>query len=202
MLNLAFVLVMSTFGFAQSNSASDPGNVLAQVDQYVGAQVFESVLACEKKSLFALPVIRLQLDCDDSGCWSSSESIETNEGFAQVSNCSADAVSIYYDTGKVWDIAKTDFISANGNLGRLYLTQIANFIGYDGTITVKSAALGKLTMDGGKVVEVMNIQADYNVTAYNHSWPVIVSVLKTDNGSAQVARLRFGSDTIFRLKGM
>lgn len=202
-LALLSLVLFSSASFAINNPVTDEKNVLLQVDSFLGHSGFESLLTCGKKAQFSTPLKKAELGCDDSGCWSLFESMDMAESAAEVANCSADAVSIYFDNGKIWDISKADYDSAQGNLARLFLTQVSNFIDNEGSVKVTGAAAAKITLVSGQVVEGMNIQAQFYLPGHTeHFYPMIISVMKTDNGAAQVVRFRFDSQTVIRLKGI
>lgn len=197
------LIFISSVSIAQTNPVIDEQNVLAQVDTYLGHQNFETTMACGSQAQFSTPLIKADLGCDDSGCWGSYESMDHQESSAQVGGCSADAVAIYYDNGKIWDISKTDYDQAKGNLSRLFMSQVSNFIDNEGSVKVIEAAPAKITLVSGQVVEGMNIKANFYLPGHtDRGFSMIVSVMKSPIGLSQVVRFRFESQTVFRLKGI
>lgn len=198
---VALVLFFSAQSlWAGPNPVLDPKNVLSQVDLFLGEQNFETTLVCESKARYFAPVQQADLGCDDSGCWSGYQTIESAEGNFEVHNCSADAVSIYSDTGYIWDISKADFEAVHGNMIRLFLPTVSDIFGYEGTVTLDSVVAAQYTLPSGIKLPAVNIQGEFRFPGAKYSFPLLVTVVKSAPGVAQMARLRLGNQSWLRLK--
>lgn len=199
-----FIFFLSLFAFqilwAEPNAVHDPKNVLAQVDKFLGSQSFESSLVCESKARYFAPVRVADLGCDEYSCWSAYQTQDTAEGNMEVHNCSPESVSIYSDDGRAWDISKAAFEAAHGNMLRLFLPTLGDFFGYAGEVTLEKATPAQYTLASGAKLEAMNVEGKFRLAGMKPSYSLLLTVVKSTPGVAQIARVRLENQSWLRLK--
>lgn len=194
---LITVLLVASLGFA--GVVLDPNKYLDQVDAFVGKQSFESTLKCESRARFFSPVRRAEFFCAADKLVTTEGQVGA-EGDSWVADCSEDAVTIYADNGLIWNITKTEFLNAQGNLARLFLPQVSNVFAQEGDITITGVGPAGYTMPSGEKLNAMNITADFRMIGTACSFPILITVVNKAPGVAQVARLRLENITWLRLK--
>lgn len=194
------IFAFSSMGWAQANRVHDPNQVLNQVDAFAGVGRFEDVLKCDSQARFFAPVQKAELTCDEYGCSATYQTAEYAEGGSVVANCSADAVSIYTDSGQILDITRDSFVANHSNMARIFLDNVANFLLHPGDVTLQSVTPAEYTLASGAKLPAVHVNGEFRLPGAKHAFPLLITVVKNAPGVAQIARLRLWEQTWFRLK--
>jgi hypothetical protein len=198
---LSLVVFASITVPAETTPVVDRNEALAKADAFLGSTAFETELPCESKAQYFTPVQTVEyFACDDLGCGAGYTSLDTNESMAQVANCTTEGVSIYFENGKIWDLSKSEYEANHQNIARLFLSNLSQYIGYTGDVTITESAPTQYTLGNGSKIEAMNLIGQFHLPGAKYSFDLIVTIVKDAPGVAKIARLRIGTQTWIRLK--
>ncbi len=207
-----FIVLLAVWASGVSNvnaqtMIEDPGHVLEQVDQFVGAgQVpFQKALVCGDRAAFDHPVDSCEIGCSDDGCWTAcqtSEKVVTHT----VSQCSETQVSIFSDDAENVDYTLDEYQLLHGNLVRKFMANLSTYISASSKLVLTKAENSTFTLDptvpGSPTFQSLQISGELIFENAPIGIEVSFTVLKDVPAVAQIARFRINSETWFRLKSV
>ena len=190
------------FSKANLTPVKDPKNLLSQVDAWLGKQEFQSALICGDQATYFNYIEKCDLTCSKGLCTSLCYQ-KPFEFLKTVSNCTAEGVSIYADDGTNVHYTQMDFDAIHGNFLRPLLSEMGDYVGYAGSITLDQMVSTKYEVGKGTPgvhnLEAMDIKGRFFIPGDEMGFDIVITLGRNVGGVAQVLRYRV-ADTWYRLK--